>query len=383
MEMSLRQIHQISRQAAQKGGDPAFAAVVKRHRREGLGWRYDGLGDWSTEAIIAKLRELGVDTDASRFPDQARAAGRPAVLYDRWYPKARSRGDFWDDFPFLAAEELWRRLTPDLVCPERIADRLDPIVEGSPAGNALAAPEVVSQELAAALALMDYLETFPKEERGDRYEELRKCTMWDYEDWLLQMVCDYGPEHPDELTRIADTMADFALNAGCVQAGMAEVLGRIGRREEALRRIRANLARSPEEVQTHIRAGDAYQVMGDFDHAMEQFTAAAEMARNANDWGWAADRVTGLLEGAGREKEYDEFVRRHPCPVPAAGTRAPSRPAAAPAPVVQKVPAKPVVPKASPAPAAASPKPGQEPRGHAPCPCGSGKRYRDCCRKSR
>lgn len=44
-------------------------AAIQRQRQMGLGWRYDGLGDWKTEAIFAKLHELDIDTDPNRFAD--------------------------------------------------------------------------------------------------------------------------------------------------------------------------------------------------------------------------------------------------------------------------------------------------------------------------
>jgi len=50
----------------------------------GWGWRYDGLESWPNEKIFAQLRELGIDTDAQHFHQQALTAGRMKVLDDDW-----------------------------------------------------------------------------------------------------------------------------------------------------------------------------------------------------------------------------------------------------------------------------------------------------------
>ena len=52
--------------SVREGKDAEFIVTVRRHRAEGLGWRYDGLSDWSTDAIFAKLRELSIDSDMPR-----------------------------------------------------------------------------------------------------------------------------------------------------------------------------------------------------------------------------------------------------------------------------------------------------------------------------
>ena len=64
----------------------AFAKTIEKHRRLGYGWRYDGVDDWSTEAIFAKLRGLGIDTDAGRFRQQATTAGCIDALRDLGQP---------------------------------------------------------------------------------------------------------------------------------------------------------------------------------------------------------------------------------------------------------------------------------------------------------
>jgi len=65
MNINHRQVHLIVRQALPNGDDETLAKDVEQHRKDGCGWRYDGISDWSTDAIFAKLQALGVDTDES------------------------------------------------------------------------------------------------------------------------------------------------------------------------------------------------------------------------------------------------------------------------------------------------------------------------------
>ncbi|MCH7945562.1 MAG: hypothetical protein IIC73_06050 [Armatimonadetes bacterium] len=125
MNVTPRQVHLVLKQALEDGTDEKLTEQARRHREEGFGWRYDGLAEWTTNAIFEKLRELGVDTDADRFADQARVATRCMTLEENWREGLALDDSPWDDFPFLASEELWRRLTPDLPCPELIAERLE------------------------------------------------------------------------------------------------------------------------------------------------------------------------------------------------------------------------------------------------------------------
>ncbi len=57
---------------------------AEKCRAEGMGWRIDGLGEWSTEAIFDKLREIGVHTDQEHFEEQAGTAGRCLDLAEQW-----------------------------------------------------------------------------------------------------------------------------------------------------------------------------------------------------------------------------------------------------------------------------------------------------------
>ncbi len=168
-------------------------AAIQRQRQIGLGWRYDGLGNWTTEALFAKLHELDIDTDRECFADQAKQAGRCSVLRENW-TQGKERYDLWDDFPFLAAKELWHRLTPDLLCPEIVNRYLDEVIRTAEGGDQYRSGSKNRPLLQAALPLLDYLESFPTNERAERYQEVSDCSPYDYGEVLLNVIVRPPPK---------------------------------------------------------------------------------------------------------------------------------------------------------------------------------------------
>ena len=206
-------------------------AAIQRQRQMGFGWRYDGLGDWTTEAIFAKLHELDIDTDRERFADQAKQAGSCSVLRQNW-TQGKERYDQWDDFPLLASEELWHRLTPDLLCPEIVSRHLDDVI-GTSEGGSHSRPDAEKRPILLAMApLLDYLELFPTNERAARYKEVYDCSLCDYGEILLDVIINEGRDLPEEAIRLADVMSqadpDRAAN---FQGDLPFALMYAGRRE--------------------------------------------------------------------------------------------------------------------------------------------------------
>lgn len=352
MTPTARQISKLVQRAAGEGGDESYAKMFEQQRADGFGWRVDGLGDWSTPAIFEKLRELGVDTDEQRFREQARAVRGPKELHQTWSSHRERLHSFWDDFPFLGCEELWRRLTPDLVCPEFIADRLDAIVlkEGQESSG-----DPGPADLQAAMALIDYLEPFPPDRREEQFYEVLSCGLCAYDEWLCDLVLARGREHPDAVTRIADFMSTIT-SAARYQSYLAVALAAAGRREEAVKRAQTNLLDFPDDIWVRILAGDVYHDLGQATPALQLYETALSMADNPNDWDAAAQRIRDLLEEKGRGDEWWNIHSHCPRPLDSArrlgdmdGDRVP---------------------------AALS---HGRPRRNDPCPCGSGRKYKKCC----
>ena len=363
--------------------DPDIERTIRKHREQGFGWRYDGLGDWTTDAIIDKLRELGVDTSAEHFPDQARSAERCAVLEANWVHNLKFEG-FWADFPFLAAEELWERLTPDLLCPEILSNRLEGVVGRSRANRGrLISEEEEQAEVDLAVAVADYLEGFPKEDRPAWFKDILDCGTYDYGSWLLELVLNSGPRFPTEITYVANIMSDCE-NAEQYQGDLALALAMAGRREEALDRVDLNIERFPDHVWIRIMAGDAYTELHEPEEAVHLYAEALAMATDHYDWDAIEERFVPLLERMGRDAEWQVLKKKHPRPSQAStgfvGRPLPRPQAAPPAPaegpigVITSGP----TPRIVSVPAHTS---GSKERigRNDPCPCGSGKKYKKCC----
>ncbi len=366
MTLNERQIHRIIQQGLQDK-KPKLVDHAERQRQEGYGWRVDGLAEWSTEAILAKLRELGADVDADRFREQAKEAQSCKNLRELWRATIPKDDSPWDDFPLWAAEELWRRLTPDLVCPERIADRLDAAM----AAAAEPDPErrnSAEEDLAATMQAITWLDQFPAEERGARFEELHACTTYDYTEWMLDFVFNDLTAPPDDVARVADVMADADPgNATNYQGDLAVTLAQAGENEAALSRVAANLERFPDDVWIRIKAGDACEALGRLEDALEHFVEAMRRATRATDWHGAEERVFPILHQLDREEEYEQILCRCPRPrdshlighLDSAGKLRAIDP--------ERLPDSPAL--------RADVKIGR----NDPCPCGSGKKYKKCC----
>ena len=122
-----RIIELIEKRERVKTQSAEIRALIEKRRAEGWGWQFDGLENWSTEAIFEQLRKLHIDTDAELFPQQAAAAGRFEKLSEDWceqIPQEMKDEDPWEDFPSLAIRVLWQRLAPHVICADLIDERL-------------------------------------------------------------------------------------------------------------------------------------------------------------------------------------------------------------------------------------------------------------------
>ncbi len=372
MDVTPRQVHLVLKQALEDGTDEKLAEQARRFREEGLGWRYDGLADWTTNAIFERLRELGVDTDADRFADQARIAARCMALEENWREGVALDDDPWDDFPFLASEELWRRLTPDLPCPELIAERLEKHIRSTEGRPHVATYEQQRADMAEAGLVLDYLGRFESCERAARFDELCDCGLHDFGSWLLELILTRGDLFPDEVTRLADRMSEF-YEAENFQGDLACALAHAKREDEALERVRRNLEQFPDDLWIRIKAGDAHEEMGNDEQALRLYREALPMASEPYDWDGVEECLADLLEATGRADEWEELKRRHPRPASQSVlSSAESARASSAAHSGRDYDWK----SGTPIPSSHS---GLKVGRNDPCPCGSGRKHKKCC----
>ena len=86
------------------------------------GWQRQGLKDYSTGAILGTLGHYGVSMTEEAFRKLAEK-GYPVAIASEWMQKWKGTGPF-KPFPFVAAQELWRRWVPDRVAPHELSERL-------------------------------------------------------------------------------------------------------------------------------------------------------------------------------------------------------------------------------------------------------------------
>jgi FAD/FMN-containing dehydrogenase len=155
----------------------------------------------------------------------------------------------------------------------------------------------------------------------------------------------------DQAVAVGDALAELDQDNSAMFAGdVAVILAEAGRRQEALARVEQNLSRFPDDVWTHIHAGDVHLALTDHASAERAFRDAITVARSQGDASGIADaneRLSRLLQDQpGRKQEataaHEEMERA-------------SRAAFAGARVAVKI--------------------GR----NDPCPCGSGRKYKRCC----
>ncbi len=111
----------------------------------------------------------------------------------------------------LAIPVLWERLAGDLICPELIDERLHQVLKAQQDNAPLPNVEGLPADLAAAMALTRYLRSFPAAERSVKFDEINKNGIYDYVNWLLELIEQRGPEYPDQASKLADVMSDCCM----------------------------------------------------------------------------------------------------------------------------------------------------------------------------
>ena len=114
-----------------------------------------------------------------------------------------------------------------------------------------------------------------------------------------------------------------------------------------------------------MHAGDVYAELGEESDALGFYIRALKATLDPADWDVFRDRILDVLPKLGRAEEWADIQREAPRPaMQAARSWTPLKSASFP-------------PPASAAPFQKDPKIGV----NDPCPCGSGKKYKKCCKR--
>jgi hypothetical protein len=327
---------------------------------------------WTTEAIFAYLRRLGIDAEAGRFAAQAEAAGGVTALRDDWTSqiKVRLDRDFAEDFPLIAVPILWERLTPGLVCPEIISERLNQVILAEQTRATLPDVGGLPARVAAASGLVKYLQGFPAPERRKQFHKVCEDSIYDYSDWLLSLIESCGDDFPEIRLQIADAMTDVT-DSMSFHREAAMLLARSGRRGEAVKRTEKMIEKFGDDPWAWVSAGDIHATLGDEGEAIRRFTAAFTQEPAGRDWEAVADRLGEICQSPEQKAELAEILRRHPNPAPLPPPQAlpvSRRPAPATMPTFPRAQLPTTIAE-----------PARKVGRNDPCPCGSGKKYKKCC----
>lgn len=104
--------------------DPNFRRRLLKRIEEG--WTFEKIEPMSTDEIFARLNRLGVTVTPEDFLDAAQRHESSERLADEWYARytLRPEGRYDEDFVWMAAFVLWKRLIPDRICFEQINERM-------------------------------------------------------------------------------------------------------------------------------------------------------------------------------------------------------------------------------------------------------------------
>ncbi|MEO7714576.1 MAG: SEC-C metal-binding domain-containing protein [Capsulimonas sp.] len=324
---------------------PNSTDAAERQKRDGMAWRFMGLDDWTTVRIFETFGALGIPLDEPRFRELALRYRSIEELAQTW-DENFSVEDLWSDFPFLGAQALWRRITPDIASPETIADVLQTcadLLDGIDRD-----PETIKTHLKV---FTDYLTAFPESEIPEQYEAIQRSLLTDIV-WICSTAISlFGDNDPEEAARINHIVQLASPPGGAILLGdMALITARQGNIEDARALLAEQLRREPDAPETYLTAAAFANHVGDYEGMVEHAVKALTLEKDPSYWNTIYTRLAKMFMAAGRQSDLDAVKGRI------------------------RIPREPL------APAAISHVPAQSTRvgRNDPCPCGSGKKYKKC-----
>ncbi len=295
----------------------------------------------SDNEILEQLANMGVNANIDTFKENAIKIGSPNGLASVWSESA-------SEFFYKAARKLWEIHLSDIKCPELLADFASEVI----------AKYNENAETLDRTILLDIYEKMKKlysdllENDGNPDIGLFDKVNSDELDGELEVfVLDLPLELSrfglvDEAVNIGRRFANFSENQEVLLRDIGCILAKAGRKEDALKQIKINLLRFPTDIWVVINAGDAMQSLEDLKAAEEYFLKAQRMAVEEDVKVAVLERLIHLHRMTGNEEKArkceDELAE------------------------LTEIPEEPIRAE-------------KRPSRNAPCPCGSGKKYKKCC----
>lgn len=293
----------------------------------------------SDKEILDKLNTFGLNITIERFKEIALDLKSPSKLAHRWSEPIYH-------FCYHAVFELWKRHLIHEKNPEILADLLEDIMNTYDDNRDKLDREVF-------LSIYDrlkklYHDLLKEGGNPDRalYREVEEVVYDDIEGFIFDIIPDF-PGHGlvDEAVDLGRWFAQLFEQPNKLLRKVGCILAEAGRREDAVKQITENVQNFPDDVWTFVHAGDAMNSLGDSEAAEGYFLKAYNMVKDKSDKTEILERIINLyraihLDEKARkfEDEYSE-ITDPPKPIQAE----------------EKI------------------------NRNAPCPCGSGKKYKKCC----
>jgi tetratricopeptide (TPR) repeat protein len=316
-------------------------------------WEPEVLAGMTTQAITDKLKELIPAFDLDSFAAKTgEYVSCEDLTEEEYYPHA-TFSDEDEDFIWMACEELWKRLVPDKLAVELVADQVDNLViEIIKAGRKQRWQELFRRSREALdLICRHTIEETPSGPmiRRDFYDKLRETTFCDFDSLFDDLIKSLvGHEEYERVIAIAEVFGD-ATGDDSLLDYKAESLFALGKTGEAEQLYRDIISRNPGNPWCLLHIGDCYVTYGtkDFSKAKDYYLRAlsiAEKHRKDPDGKVAMSavyqRLIDLAHDTGNRAESERYVR-----------------------LLESLETK------------ETKKVGR----NDPCPCGSGKKYKKCC----
>ena len=330
-----------------------------KHRPSRPQWYLKGLGSWSTEDILVELKKYRLDMDEATYRQDAADCNEPSVISENWIDRVKTLDVIQQDFFQYSACELWRRFLPDKDCINLLEDDLSKYFERDPGSDSLSQPDWSEDEVAAVMGHLDRLDALlaqktPEKDKKpkEHFDEIFGGISYDIEFWLLDLpwkLEQYG--FVDEAVAVARRYS--FLDPGNMLADIALILAENARCQEALVQVGENLKNLSDDGWVVIKAGEVYDQCGQPERAIALYLKAHEMTDDHFDRDGVYERLIPLYERMGMDKEKKTIEEMQ------AEDRA-AETGLEPA-VAYRLP------------------PSKKVGRNAPCPCGSGKKYKKCC----
>ena len=328
--------------------------------KDSFRWVPEIVEKMKTDEIEAKMKEIVPGFDLGEFAAKTeRYVSCEDLAEEEYYPQA-TFSDADEDFIWMASEVLWQRLFPDRLAVEHVADLLEGNIEAiAEADEKGKVQEVIQLSNETFKLIFRYIiQETPGgyKLKTEFYEQLQESSLYDIDAFLISHLMLLQLSGEDEKVVKLGGILSQALENDAFLDFKARSLFSLNRGEEGEACYREMIERNPSDIWVPVLAGDCFLIQEekDLEKARDYYALALERAdkfpdslESKEDLYFIYEKVIDLAREMGETDRAERMqnllnsLRNYP-------------------------------------PNAVPPTGGKIGR-DAPCPCGSGKKYKKCC----